>query len=885
MGQSDVKGIVGKEEVENVKGIPATEEKDPSIETAMDQGTTSGTVLSLQVIEDVVCQNVVSIEEVTEEVNTNEDSVSILGRKRKHPDEIDIDGNCSSNEVSSSPKRAPSSPERAVRDHKYCITASPRRMRRQMCDLVDKVESLQKKLKRSHQKTRRLKKKVNTLADVVSKLKEENLINNDCAAVLETTFSGVPCELMKRLMTQKEKKNPGAYPPELRSFAMTLKFYSAKAYNYVRKSFDLGLPCASVIRSWYSSMDGEPGFTKDAMAALKAKVLAAKRDGQEVVCALMLDEMAIRKHVEWDGKRFRGFVDLGTGINDDSLPPATDALVYMAVSLNSNWKVPCGYFLVNGLTGNEKAGLTKECIAKLHDVGVKVVSFTCDGPTSHQSMLKALGARLSPDNLQAFFEHPCDPNAKIYVFLDACHMIKLVRNTMSDWKILKDKHGSAINWEYLVKLQELQESEGLHLANKLRAAHIDWKPQKMKVNLAAQTLSSSVADALEYCEGKLKLPQFQGCGPTVQFIRVFDRLFDVLNSRNPLARNFKAPIRKSNFEYTKKFLDEASEYIRNLKTSDGQSILTSRRKTGFLGFLVDIDAVVGLVQDLVNVENPVLKYLLTYKMSQDHLELFFSAVRASGGWNNNPTSRQFTTAYKQLLMRHNIEGGRGNCSPQDDTEILNSVQDQCEINSLPTGISDVALARRYDLALREPVTNDHDYCDVSNVIELSDFKEAVISYIAGYVIKMVEKKIHCMQCIAALTTTKEAIPDLFVTWKTNGGLKLPSPGLLKVCKETEKCVIRMLNANEGGLPRSAGLSSAIATMVLPVCVESGVFSTLDQHMFDSTAVNNHIFSLVKCCCQSYVTIRMHHLGKLTNARMHGTVIRKKYSNLILFQHQ
>ena len=48
----------------------------------------------------------------------------------------------------------------------------------------------------------------------------------------------------------------------------------------------------------------------------------------------------------------------------------------------------------------------------------------------------------------------------------------------------------------------------------------------MKVNLAAQALSSSIADALEYCEGKLKLPQFQACGPTVKFIRVFDRLFD-----------------------------------------------------------------------------------------------------------------------------------------------------------------------------------------------------------------------------------------------------------------------------------------------------------------------------------------------------------------------
>ena len=40
----------------------------------------------------------------------------------------------------------------------------------------------------------------------------------------------------------------------------------------------------------YSSMNGEPGFTKD---ALTAKVLAAKRDNEEVVCALMFDEMAI----------------------------------------------------------------------------------------------------------------------------------------------------------------------------------------------------------------------------------------------------------------------------------------------------------------------------------------------------------------------------------------------------------------------------------------------------------------------------------------------------------------------------------------------------------------------------------------------------------------
>jgi hypothetical protein len=66
-------------------------------------------------------------------------------------------------------------------------------------------------------------------------LREKNLINSDCVTILESTFSGVPKELMKRLVTQKKKKNLGAYPPELTSFALTLKFYSTKAYNYVQK--------------------------------------------------------------------------------------------------------------------------------------------------------------------------------------------------------------------------------------------------------------------------------------------------------------------------------------------------------------------------------------------------------------------------------------------------------------------------------------------------------------------------------------------------------------------------------------------------------------------------------------------------------------------------
>lgn len=88
---------------------------------------------------------------------------------------------------------------------------------------------------------------------------------------------------------------------------MTLNFHSAKAYRFVRKTFELGLPHPAVIRKWYSSVDGEPGFTEDVFQALQAKVMAAQRSGQQVLCSLLMDQMSIRKHVEWDGKKIQGF--------------------------------------------------------------------------------------------------------------------------------------------------------------------------------------------------------------------------------------------------------------------------------------------------------------------------------------------------------------------------------------------------------------------------------------------------------------------------------------------------------------------------------------------------------------------------------------------------
>ena len=47
--------------------------------------------------------------------------------------------------------------------------------------------------------------------------------------------------------------------------------------------------------------------------------------------------------------------------------------------------------------------------------------------------------------------------------------------------------------------------------------------------------------------------------------------------------------------------------------------------------------------------NP-FKYLLTYKFSQDRLELLFSCIRSKGGWNNNPNVLQLKYAIRNMLL-------------------------------------------------------------------------------------------------------------------------------------------------------------------------------------------------------------------------------------------
>lgn len=78
-------------------------------------------------------------------------------------------------------------------------------------------------------------------------------------------------------------------------------------------------------------------------------------------------------------------------------------------------------------------------------------------------------------------------------------------------------------------------------------------------------------------------------------------------------------------------------YIRFLTTLDYTPLLFSCRKMGYLGLIICDNNIMSLHSTYVDNEFPLLKYIISYKFTQDHLEIFFSVVRSKGGFNNNPT--------------------------------------------------------------------------------------------------------------------------------------------------------------------------------------------------------------------------------------------------------
>lgn len=633
------------------------------------------------------------------------------------------------------------------------------------------------------------------------------------------------------------------------------------------------LPNSKSLMNWTSSVNAEPGIFSEVMQSLETL------NAEDKHCNLCLDAMSLRKQIIWSDKynKYVGYCDFGRELNlEETDTPAREALFFMLVSLNGKWKLPIGYVLQNKITAVTQAELVKNILKHSYSSGLTIWGITCDGAYTNTSMMKILGCNIgnSYSEIKCWFPHPIT-NKKVYFIPDACHNLKLARNTLGNCKVLKSNQGF-IRWDHICNLHNIQQEIHLKFANKLSNSHINWYNNKMKVSYAAQTLSSSTADALHFLKQE-KVSKFENINATEEYCRVIDNIFDFLNSKCIYSKNFKSPITKQNIHALKNRILPLIQYLYTLKFED-QPLHTSNKKTFILGFAIAVKSLFKIAKAIFVDSSLNFNYVLTYKFSQDHLELLFGQIRQRGGSNNNPNVIQLKTAIKQILLKNSLKlNTNGNCNTFDDDVMCS--------------IFDFKWNKNVHFDGNESDDNDYNILNRFQLIDnLSPYvqsaKENILYYILGYIIMKIITKIECDSCRKCLFNEKSdhnyhcsSTYAKFVNLRQNGGLISGSESAFKIIIEAEKVLLSLTN-NLTHLNVPNLNKKIIYQCSNKLTTDHNIFSKLDCN---STILERpHKMVLITVLINRYLSIRLKSFSKQYSASINVDSKRQKYNKLVLF---
>ena len=117
---------------------------------------------------------------------------------------------------------------------------------------------------------------------------------------LSNKAANVPAKLLS--LCNKKGKDDKKYEDSVREFCISVHMKSPSAYRYIRNCFKNALPCERTLRKWCQKMDCTPGFSQGALKYLSVKSQEYQQNGEHLLGSLTFDEMAIREHIQFDGK-------------------------------------------------------------------------------------------------------------------------------------------------------------------------------------------------------------------------------------------------------------------------------------------------------------------------------------------------------------------------------------------------------------------------------------------------------------------------------------------------------------------------------------------------------------------------------------------------------
>ncbi|KZS03645.1 uncharacterized protein LOC116933657 [Daphnia magna] len=225
-------------------------------------------------------------------------------------------------------------------------------------------------------------------------------------------------------------------------------------------------------------------------------------------CSLGLDEMTIGPGEEYIPQldKFVEKVDMG-GIIDpnDSTKLATKMLGYILVGLNTYYKIPVAYFLVNQLTAKEQEALTIQVIKDVEGCGCgfKIERLVTDNLAVNTNMFK----RMNGGTLHHVIRHPVQQYNEeeissipmvyrpLFLSFDYCHVTKNVRNQLLERKL--EIKGKPVTGQFAVRLFEEQTGELLTPVRNWTPKHVMPNSiEKQKVKAAMDMFRPSVTTSI-----------------------------------------------------------------------------------------------------------------------------------------------------------------------------------------------------------------------------------------------------------------------------------------------------------------------------------------------------------------------------------------------------
>lgn len=440
-------------------------------------------------------------------------------------------------------------------------------------------------------------------------------------------------------------------------------------------------------------------------------------------------------------------------------------------------------------------------------------------------------------------------------------MLKLVRNTIGRSKILYDDNNEKIQWKYFEELERYRSEKGYTLTHKLTKKHIQWYRAPMRVYLATQTLSKSVADSMEFLMHKGKC-EFLHCAATIRFVRIFNDLFDVLNSKEMTQSMHKSSVTPANYSRISTLFENAIKYIKALKLEpDGKHVLFSRKRTAFRGLIIDMVNIQSVCLELI--ASKTMQSLPTFRFSQDPLEALCGRIRSLNGYNDNPNEQQFCAAIRKLTV---------------NTEIICSSFSNCtdSLNILTVSSCKPVADRTNRIQTRFGVIEYLKYIEENKEIPPINFCENMfdslencsVAFVAGTIEQKIKNceltgRFSCHDCKLVLSNN-EKIQISFNPEKSN----IPCKSTYEICAIAEKhfkAVMYELNFDYN------------------ILMDSILRDISFEYMYAKSNFENHVhhkFFIIEFIVEEFIRIQVNYAAKKATLNEQQKMLRSQLKKML-----